>query len=522
MMSMEKKLLLVGIALVLIILVSGCIGPTERLEIVEYSIAGGANEVEVGEKIQVYIKAESDLGLRGIGFNAFDRTFAHNCDNKKSCNFTWEERTSLTGEHEIIIGAEDSNGNRVQLSEKVTIWPVEVPAFVASSTDNGRLEQKNGIWLLSLWGDPYEMGYAHGYLLAPQIKRLLESAVIAPHIRERYEEIIFELSDEFIFNQDQLNELQGILDGMRASGIEMKLNNREIGINDLKFMQHYNEKFDVSYTRACTSITAFGDLTEDGKTITSRGLAIAVNNIVGSTEVASTIIIAYEPEGRNKFLTVGFPGIIGCITCVNENGATVFLNNAQEREPEPSNPPYSISLLTMREFMETQTENPIQEVDELYDSKNPFGGFTMIITRTSDKGSGEIAGGLEYDNHGHVMRVVGDLDERGNYFIVPNNNFKLLGGKKENDWRYMLIENDLENFMTTGDGLVDREEMRLIFENIIDNNRRDDPVQQHVLIMNLDDMEFDLYVGKFEGLDFIAAVKAEKHTFSWSDFFPNN
>jgi len=153
--------------------------------------------------------------------------------------------------------------------------------------------------LLHLWGSPYEMGYAHGALCREQVRALYANLVgavrefgvgvemvdaawaqMAPHVPQRY-----------------LDEMRGLADG---AGVELQTVQRAHAVPDLSEFH-------------CTFFAAWGDATADGHLHQIRALDYEMN--AGIQQHPALIVC--EPQGRNAFVAVGWPGFIGCVSGMN-------------------------------------------------------------------------------------------------------------------------------------------------------------------------------------------------------------
>ena len=172
---------------------------------------------------------------------------------------------------------------------------------------------------MHLEGEPAEVGFQHGYLLAPEIQdaqRMLpvvlkrdskkdwgfyrEAAqnVLWPHIEQEYRE-----------------ELQGITEGLRAKNVKVDLWDVVAANAWLELGSYYSEWYDKqnktqSSARAavpehCSAFVATGSYTKDGKVV------IGHNNWSSYLEGARwNIIFDIKPARGHRILMDGFAGAI--------------------------------------------------------------------------------------------------------------------------------------------------------------------------------------------------------------------
>ena len=191
------------------------------------------------------------------------------------------------------------------------------PAKTAGSPDARmkkafRKAPQSGWIYVHLEGSPAEIGYQHGFLLAPEIAdaertvrtvmthdnkdwdffRNAAQNVLWPHVEPEYRA-----------------ELQGIVEGLAAKGVKLDLWD-VVALNAWLELDPYYTKFvDKSANRPtgdhCSAFVATGSYTLDGRPL------IAHNNW---TDYASgsrwNIIFDIQPEHGNRFIMDGMPGLI--------------------------------------------------------------------------------------------------------------------------------------------------------------------------------------------------------------------
>lgn len=515
---MKKRAAVIIVAIIIIVILIGLLIYKDVLdkkpEIVEYGIT--PEDVKVGELVTISIKARDDKGLLQIGIQLQEKNFWTDCGGEKTCEYVGEFTPIKAGTYEIIFGAIDSSNNQAikTISKVVTRRTNETngrPPLKSDSIEHGKLEQINGVWFLKLEGSPYEIGYAHGYLLAPQI---IEGLKVVGIENPEYEQKRDNSVKNYRFSQDRIDEMQGILEGIKDTEAE-ETSGQEISIGDIKLINVINEKINP----ACTSISVWGDLTENADTITARGLGFPILDKIGSFMLDYTVIFAYEPEGENNFISVGYPGLIGCITCVNEKGFSIYTDNGVERKTITS-PPYDISLLLMRDFMEDSDIDEVEEIKtKIYSGKNPSTDRSLITSEKYGE-QGVIAVSYELDNQGSVLRFPSDDHPESPNRIFDANQFLKLRGPVSKNKRYLLVDEKIKDFESQGI-LIGKEQMNEIYRDIAElGSDVDNPAQHHQLIANLNDLSFDFYLAEIDANGEVTlASKAPKKSFEWQQIF---
>jgi len=181
-----------------------------------------------------------------------------------------------------------------------------------------RRPTENGWIYVHLEGTPFEMGYQHGYLLAPEIEdeakvealeqthdgkkdwnffRNAAKGMMWPHIEQQYRE-----------------ELQGIAEGLKAKGVKLDIWD-VVALNGAEEWGYYVKEYDrkhrpeasasLALPEHCSAFVATGSYTKDGKVI------IAHNNWTSYLDGERwTIIFDIAPASGRRILMDSFPGAI--------------------------------------------------------------------------------------------------------------------------------------------------------------------------------------------------------------------
>ncbi len=196
-----------------------------------------------------------------------------------------------------------------------------------------RKPAQNGWIFVHLEGKPFEIGYQHGYLLAPEIQDAEKVVVLEqtrasgkdwrffrnaardmmwPHIEEEYRE-----------------ELQGLSEGLRARGVKLDIWD-VVALNAFcewgYYVKEYNRTRHVTTTASlalpdrCSAFVATGSYTKDGKVI------IAHNDWTAYLDGARwTIIFDIVPASGQRILMDGFPGAIHSADDFGINSAGIMI-----------------------------------------------------------------------------------------------------------------------------------------------------------------------------------------------------
>jgi len=180
-----------------------------------------------------------------------------------------------------------------------------------------RRPKSNGWTYVHLQGTPHQIGFQNGYLLAPEIRDLLEVVELEAQHDDKKEWAFFRDAAQKVFwphiEQEYREELQGIADGASAHGLKIDVWD-VIGINALTEWSYYNKEYDKEHgvkaastavPERCSAFVATGSYTQDGRVV------IAHNNWSAYIEGERwTIIYDIEPAKGYRMLMDGLPGVI--------------------------------------------------------------------------------------------------------------------------------------------------------------------------------------------------------------------
>ena len=179
--------------------------------------------------------------------------------------------------------------------------------------------QKGGWTYVHLEGSPAEIGYQHGYLLAPEIADALETVkLMDTHETQRDWEFFRKAAREMLWphiDAEYQQELQGIADGANANGAKLDLYD-VVALNAFEEVADYyvpwlnkREKqaqaVKIKPRGHCSAFIATGSYTKDHQ------IVIAHNNWTGYLDGERwTIIFDIAPQHGQRMLMDGFPGVI--------------------------------------------------------------------------------------------------------------------------------------------------------------------------------------------------------------------
>ncbi len=305
---------------------------------------------------------------------------------------------------------------------------VLAPAQAAASrpTMKGTLTTEKGVRVLRLHGSHEEMGFAHGYLLAAEIVEGLESYIINSPVvlgAKSYTEVVLPKVKRLIaFSPEHEAELRGMLAGIReglGGKAPVPLLGRELELIDLQALNSYGDW----YRFACSSFSVWGKLSADGKVITARNFDFPPKPILEKTQ----LLIGYAPAdlAEKRWVNVAFPGIIGLISGMSEDGVGLFVHDVAPKKGAESAGVHS-RLLALRDAIEAApAADAVVTVHKLLRDRTTWMGNNVHVTSPWD-GTLRPAGIIEYDgleslDEGATLRLSDDADE----YVLCTNHYRL-------------------------------------------------------------------------------------------------
>ncbi len=359
------------------------------------------------------------------------------------------------------------------LSGCLNTLPEAVDGVFESPNGAGTLIVEDGVRLLKLSGANYEMGFAHGYLLAEEILYSIDNFVfyLAFLSGRSYEELCEDM--QYIDWENAYGEeLQGMYDGicekLSASKrfVHFAGKPKLLEPTDLQILNSVSDW-------GCSSFSAWGEATDDGSVIYARNL----DYFAGKDEAFKNmhVLVSYDDGEHNSWVTASVAGFIGCITGMNEHGLTLGLQDTNQFSPTQE---YDIvpRCIILRHIAEdSQADWTPEDIAEYMENYQGYLGMNLHVTfpstgRTDD----EIAGIIEYDGNSTqidgkstlrspsentILPYADVFDQRLNYTyaIITTNHYlkRKTFISQESAGRYVTIKNQLLEAKADGNVSID-------------------------------------------------------------------
>lgn len=198
---------------------------------------------------------------------------------------------------------------------------------------NGSIEMIGEIRVLNLWGTWQEMGYAHGYLLGPDLKEMYEGyflelagSIENVDLLRTYFPLYFSIPPEFTDYADGI--IAGASDTVSLWSSVYGRNIDALDIFITSSVPDLSAVVDFPHL-LCSSVSAWGDATTgdpllSGDPAVSRNLDYYVDTQEDILEMC--LLVVHDPDIGQNWISVSFPGFMGTLSGMNETGLNATLN----------------------------------------------------------------------------------------------------------------------------------------------------------------------------------------------------
>ncbi len=339
---------------------------------------------------------------------------------------------------------------------------------------NGVFRTVSGIRVLHIWGTHHEMGYAHGYLLGAQIVDLFDRVFVplvggAEHMQANRDKFL----ERFEMPAWHTEEVDGIIAGITASGASLYVDalGRDLDATDLATMDALS---DIRTLYECASFAAWGDAT--GTDTVLQGESALARNLdwwtpAGEpyTLAANTLVIGREPDDARATLMVGFTGLSGCYSCMNEAGVAttrMMSNHGTMPWQMDFSRPFTPLNIVMRDALEAadvdgdeaSTVNNV--VAALGASARSSAYNIMVVGRAAD---GREPAVVEINNKEMAVRRAADEPALPSTVLGATNHMRKLYAPIP-DTRYLAMKADVLGWS----GVVTLERMWIVLQAMYD------------------------------------------------------
>lgn len=295
--------------------------------------------------------------------------------------------------------------NRFRRTSMLNVFLVGFLIFLSSSmpmrAQDSRLKnayrfEQDGWTYVHLEGSPSDIGYQHGYLLAPEIQDAFQAIQLdMTHSTKRDWNFFRKTAREMLWphiDAEYRQELEGIVQGLKAKGVTLDIYDL-VAFNAFEELPGYyvpwlNKKEKAAHAPKlsapgnCSAFIATGSMTKDHK------IVIAHNNwtsyLAGSRWV---IMMDIVPEHGNRIIMDGFPGVIASDDDFGINSSGLMVTETTITQFEGWNPNGKPEFVRARKAL--QYANSIDDYVRIIKQGNNGGYANDWLV--GDRKTGEIA-----------------------------------------------------------------------------------------------------------------------------------
>ncbi|MDR0660414.1 MAG: C45 family peptidase [Prevotellaceae bacterium] len=261
-------------------------------------------------------------------------------------------------------------------------WQVVDNGSYRQWRDSYLRQSESGLWELKISGEPFDRGVAAGKLTDSLL--YFQEKVFVDQIREmipsdgylkllRFFIIIFNRNIGEHVTEEYRNEIYGIslscTDEFDFIGTPYERQLNYHGAHDIGHaMQDH-------MLVGCSSFAVWDKYSTDSSLVVGRNFDF----YMGDTFAQNKVITFCNPSEGYKFVSVGWAGMIGVLSGMNEEGLTVTINAAKSSMPTSAKTP--ISLLT-REIL--QYASTIDEAYAIAQKRQTFVSESILVSSAKD------------------------------------------------------------------------------------------------------------------------------------------
>ncbi|WP_136668229.1 C45 family peptidase [Flavobacterium sp. H122] len=252
-----------------------------------------------------------------------------------------------------------------------------------TSDKNFLIKNKQNIWELYIEGDPLQRGLLHGSL--------------AKNMVEKQERVFFSRIEDLVpskFRQKLLRHFLKWYNRKLYLNIPEEYKTEIYGISQFssdrfnniapKYLRslYLHGAHDIGHAMqdlalvGCSSMAVWGNKTDDGELLIGRNF-----DFYAGDEFAQDKMISFvKPDKGYPFMSVGWAGMTGVVSGMNNEGLTVTINAGKSKIPLVAKTPISIVAREILQYAST-----IQEAVEIAKKSQVFVSESIMIGSAKDK-----------------------------------------------------------------------------------------------------------------------------------------
>ncbi|MEE2887160.1 MAG: C45 family peptidase [Planctomycetota bacterium] len=274
----------------------------------------------------------------------------------------------------------------IQQGAKKPAAKLAEPRFrVVEKVEHGRLEDHDGLQVLRLWGTPTERGLAHARLLGREIVEMGQRELAARFARKKdsLQRARVALPAIVKFPKDVGEEIKALFAGIQQLGVDLHMTTfgRDLDLLDLEMIN----AMDILTVMGCSGATLWDDQVEGGGVLTGRNFDW---KLTGPYMVDRCILLVQHPHEGKAFASIAWPGYVGVVTGINEDGVATFLHVGNSKADSMPLPGCIPTAMAARETLRDSDVSDAYEAasEFLRETSAPRGYLTRVVLPTSVAG----------------------------------------------------------------------------------------------------------------------------------------
>ena len=327
---------------------------------------------------------------------------------------------------------------RIRLVAALVVLLASFPAVglaqVATPDCAALITTHGDVRVLTVAGSFERRGYLQGYCLAEGVLAVMDDFALKGLPPILFRALKAGLRARMELPEGMLEEAAGLVAGARdrlGDGFESRHLGRVPDVDDILVVNAYVD-FMAS---GCSSLSAWARATRGGGL---AGAAALARNMDWSTHpvlLAHQLVIVHRPGSpdREQFLSVTFPGLLGCLSCVDAGGTGAFLNlgYGPQRGSLLETQRFQPVSMTLRDAIERRdpdgdglaTARDIVAVFKGVPTVGAYGIHAVAAAAAPDAGSALV---LELNSAGIAVRVDSRSTEFGADTLGLTNHLQIL------------------------------------------------------------------------------------------------
>ncbi|RXM48530.1 C45 family peptidase [Flavobacterium sp. YO12] len=284
----------------------------------------------------------------------------------------------------VSCGTSKSMHHQPEISGYNAQKPVvkKISDSVFTSGKNSLLKNRQGLWELYAEGDPLEIG--------------LNTGALTDSLLKKQQQIFFSKITDLIpsnFEQKMLRHFLKWYNRKLFLNVPEEYQTEIFGVSE--YTSHEFDNIASKYQRGlylhaahdighalqdlalvgCSSFAAWNEKSEDGSLILGRNFDFYVNDAFAENKIVAFI----NPKEGHKFMMITWPGMIGAVSGMNQEGLTITINASKSKIPLIAKTP--ISILT-REIL--QHAATIDEAVAIAKKRKVFVSESIMVGSAND------------------------------------------------------------------------------------------------------------------------------------------